>query len=68
MSTVNTANKAGNLSWHSHGITNVGKVRKHNEDSMLERTEAGMWVVADGMGGHDGGDLARRQLKRSGTA
>ena len=50
------------MSWHSFGITNVGKVRKHNEDSMLERTEAGMWVVADGMGGHDGGDLASQMI------
>lgn len=62
MSSVNLTNKAGSLSWHSHGITDVGKVRKHNEDSMLERTEAGMWVVADGMGGHDGGDLASQMI------
>jgi len=50
------------LSWHSYGITNVGKVRKHNEDSLLERTETGMWVVADGMGGHDGGDIASQMI------
>ncbi|MGB1799736.1 MAG: PP2C family protein-serine/threonine phosphatase [Gammaproteobacteria bacterium] len=62
MSSVNSTNKPASLSWHSHGITNVGKVRKHNEDSMLERTEAGMWVVADGMGGHDGGDLASQMI------
>ncbi len=62
---MNTSNEQANtkpLSWHSHGITNVGKVRKHNEDSMLERTEAGMWVVADGMGGHDGGDVASQMI------
>ncbi len=62
MSGVNSTNKPGSLSWHSYGITDVGKVRKHNEDSMLERTEAGMWVVADGMGGHDGGDLASQMI------
>ena len=62
MSNINSANNTETLSWHSYGITNVGKVRKHNEDSMLERTEAGMWVVADGMGGHDGGDLASQMI------
>ena len=62
MSTTSSKNNTKQLSWHSYGITNVGKVRKHNEDSMLERSEAGMWVVADGMGGHDGGDLASQMI------
>ena len=35
------------LSWSSFGMTNTGKVRKHNEDSMLEQPETGLWVVAD---------------------
>ena len=46
------------ITWQSAGMTNVGKVRKINEDAYLERPEAGLWVVADGMGGHDAGDLA----------
>ena len=38
--------------------TNVGLKRKINEDSILAATERGLWVVADGMGGHEAGEIA----------
>ncbi len=46
------------LRWHSRALTHCGAVRTMNEDSMIERPDAGLWAVADGMGGHDAGEVA----------
>jgi len=42
--------------------TNVGLKRKINEDSILVETERGLWVVADGMGGHEAGEIASNMV------
>jgi len=40
------------------GITDQGLVRDHNEDSSSRDDELGLLVLADGMGGHKGGEIA----------
>lgn len=43
-------------SYSSASYSHVGMVRQVNEDACLEMAEAGIWAVADGMGGHSAGD------------
>jgi serine/threonine protein phosphatase PrpC len=51
--------------WHSAAHSDVGRVRKLNEDAVLDRGTDGLWVVADGMGGHSAGDLASQLIVNS---
>ena len=44
----------------SAGITDRGKKRQGNEDSLFVEDSLGLYVVADGMGGHQAGEVASR--------
>lgn len=44
--------------WKSYGLTDMGIVRKRNEDNLLLLDSNGLWLVADGAGGHSNGHIA----------
>ena len=43
-------------------LSHQGKVRNHNEDSVLALPGQGLWLVADGMGGHEAGEVASQAI------
>jgi serine/threonine protein phosphatase PrpC len=48
--------------WTSAGLTHAGKIRTINQDALMVKPDTGLWVVADGMGGHDAGDFASHAI------
>ena len=44
--------------WTGIGRTETGHVRASNQDALAALNDCGVWIVADGMGGHPAGDIA----------
>ena len=44
--------------WIGVGLTDIGRVRKINQDAFSVDNEQQVWVLADGMGGYAGGEIA----------
>ena len=55
-------NQKAPFSFYSAGSTDVGCVRKRNEDNILLLPEQGLWVIADGAGGHSDGHVASQLI------
>ncbi len=49
------------MKFKAYGLSDLGRVRKLNEDSFLVSDDLKLYLVADGMGGHAAGDVASRK-------
>jgi serine/threonine protein phosphatase PrpC len=65
MREVAPSERSGALGVQIAGVTDVGRVRRRNEDAIDWDRQLGLVMVADGMGGSQGGDIASRTALQS---
>ena len=53
------------MKWSSAADTHRGNHRSHNEDAVFCSSDSGLWLVADGMGGHNAGEYASEAIAQS---
>ena len=62
---MSEASSSGRIRLVAHGLTDVGRQRRHNEDHVCVMPDLDLFVVADGMGGHNAGDVASALTTKS---
>jgi len=50
------------IKWECSAQSHVGMVRDLNEDSVLSKQDSSLWIVADGMGGYEAGNIASKMV------
>src|SRR5215216_1686162 len=60
-----SARPSAALTLKAAGRTDIGRRRQHNEDVVLVREDLGLFLVADGAGGHNAGEVASALAARS---
>ena len=58
MTTTDVSTDAARLKIVAAGATDIGRGRKHNEDCVLVRPDLELYLLADGAGGHNAGNVA----------
>lgn len=53
------------MKWHGEGFSDIGCVRKSNQDTFLVENNLGLWIIADGMGTPAGGEIASTMAVKS---